>query len=105
VATPPVGRARTPIARGQLLAAAVRELTTTTAVPVAQPADADVDTCILWEVPSADAAVRGSGVYAWLAGEGGVVRGLRRHLLQDAGTDPASVAFMGYWRDRHAETN
>jgi NADPH-dependent ferric siderophore reductase len=26
------------------------------------------------------------------------VKGLRRHLVQEAGLDRGSVAFMGYWR-------
>jgi NADPH-dependent ferric siderophore reductase len=42
---------------------------------------------------------RSSGLYAWLAGEAGVVKRLRRHLVQDCGIDRASVAFMGYWRE------
>jgi NADPH-dependent ferric siderophore reductase len=62
--------------------------------------DVDVDAGILWEVPSEDPApLRYSGVYAWLAGEAGVVKGLRRHLVQERGVDRRSVAFMGYWRD------
>jgi NADPH-dependent ferric siderophore reductase len=39
-----------------------------------------------------------SGPYAWLAGEAGTVKGLRRHLVQETGLDRGSVAFMGYWR-------
>jgi NADPH-dependent ferric siderophore reductase len=62
--------------------------------------DVDVDTGILWEVPQEDAVqLRSSGVYAWLAGEAGVVKGLRRHLVQERGVDRRSVAFMGYWRE------
>ena len=45
---------------------------------------------------------RSSGPYAWLAGEAGVVKGLRRHLVQEAGLDRTSVAFMGYWRQGRA---
>ena len=59
-----------------------------------------MDAGILWEVPAADGLPRrSSGVYAWLAGEAGVVKGLRRHLVQERGVDRRSVAFMGYWRD------
>jgi NADPH-dependent ferric siderophore reductase len=43
------------------------------------------------------------GLYAWLAGEAGVVRALRRHLVTDRGLDRGSVTFMGYWRRGHAE--
>jgi NADPH-dependent ferric siderophore reductase len=48
----------------------------------------------LWEVPE---QAPGSSLYAWLAGEAGVVTGLRRELVR-LGLDPRSVAFMGYWR-------
>ena len=27
-----------------------------------------------------------------------MVKGLRRHLVQEAGLDRTAVAFMGYWR-------
>jgi NADPH-dependent ferric siderophore reductase len=61
------------------------------------PADAeDVDPDdLVWEVPDGTAT---AGCYVWLAGEAGVVTGLRRHLLREAGFDRRSVAFMGYWR-------
>ncbi|MBW4718256.1 siderophore-interacting protein [Saccharothrix obliqua] len=36
--------------------------------------------------------------YAWLAGEAGVVRGLRRHLVDDRGVDKRRIDFTGYWR-------
>ncbi|WP_405012644.1 siderophore-interacting protein [Kitasatospora sp. NBC_01539] len=36
--------------------------------------------------------------YAWLAGEAGAVRALRRHLVGERGTDRRSVCFSGYWR-------
>jgi NADPH-dependent ferric siderophore reductase len=69
-------------------------------VPGTAPDDVDVDAGILWEVPQDEAASRrSSGVYAWLAGEAGVVKGLRRHLVHERGVDRHSVAFMGYWRD------
>jgi NADPH-dependent ferric siderophore reductase len=38
------------------------------------------------------------GVYAWIAGESGVVTTLRRHLVRELGMDRRQVAFMGYWR-------
>ncbi|RZU30560.1 siderophore-interacting protein [Blastococcus saxobsidens] len=67
--------------------------------PAADLADVDVDSEILWEVPDGATVPGSSGVYAWLAGEAGVVKGLRRHLVQDVGVDRRSVAFMGYWRE------
>ena len=59
--------------------------------------DVDVDAGILWEVPTERSRAT-SGPYAWLAGEAGTVKGLRRHLVQEVGLDRGSVAFMGYWR-------
>ena len=49
------------------------------------------------------AAVRASelpeGVpYAWIAGESGMVKTLRRHLVGERGFDRESVEFSGYWR-------
>jgi NADPH-dependent ferric siderophore reductase len=61
--------------------------------PLAEPDDE-----LLWEVPEA-----GAEAYAWLAGEAGVIRTLRRHLVGDLGGDRKAVAFMGYWRLGHAE--
>ncbi|MFI0259277.1 siderophore-interacting protein [Streptomyces sp. NPDC017056] len=37
-------------------------------------------------------------VFAWLAGEAGAVRALRRHLVGDRGLDKRDVEFTGYWR-------
>ncbi|MGR6966475.1 siderophore-interacting protein [Geodermatophilus sp. URMC 61] len=61
--------------------------------PAAPPEDVGDE--LLWEVPDTDAA---SGCYAWLAGEAGVVKTLRRRLVGDLGVPRGSVAFMGYWR-------
>lgn len=61
------------------------------------PVDADG---FLWDVP--EEPVRGE-FYAWLAGESGVVTGLRRALVREYGVDRRSVAFMGYWRAGKAE--
>ncbi|SEL98745.1 siderophore-interacting protein [Streptacidiphilus jiangxiensis] len=36
--------------------------------------------------------------YAWLAGEAGCVRDLRRHLLRERGFERSQVTFTGYWR-------
>ncbi|MBG0833164.1 siderophore-interacting protein [Planomonospora sp. ID67723] len=64
--------------------------------------DVDVDAEILWEVPE-PVSHGGDGFYAWLAGEAGVVKALRRLLVQEAGIDRSSVAFMGYWRQGRSE--
>lgn len=67
-------------------------------------ADVDIDHDILWEVPDVPAAPpEVPGLYAWLAGEAGVVRELRRLLVQGRGVDRRLVAFMGYWRLGRAE--
>ena len=94
-----------PAPRGVLLTEAVvravRDLPRQgNSAPAAALDDVDVDTGLLWEVPAASPTT--SGPYAWLAGEAGTVKGLRRHLVQEAGLDRGSVAFMGYWR--HGKT-
>ena len=75
-------------------------------LPLVEPEDVDPD---LWETPayssSGDeiesgpaAAEEHAGLYAWIAGESGVVTMLRRHLVRELGMDRRQVAFMGYWR-------
>lgn len=39
-------------------------------------------------------------VFAWLAGEAGTVRALRRHLVDERGIDKRQIDFTGYWRRR-----
>jgi len=66
----------------------------------------DIDTDILWEVPrtaKGGAALKKAPLYAWLAGEAGAIKALRRHLVTDRGVDRRAVAFMGYWRLGKAE--
>ncbi|HEY8339909.1 MAG TPA: siderophore-interacting protein [Egibacteraceae bacterium] len=41
--------------------------------------------------------------YAWLAGEAGLVRDLRRHLLGERGVDKDAVCFLAYWRHRDTD--
>ncbi|MEV0157420.1 siderophore-interacting protein [Micromonospora sp. NPDC050686] len=77
-------------AAGELLDGATRVPT-----PPAADIDVDVDVDVLWEVP---AEVAPTPLYAWLAGEAGVIRALRRHLVGERGLDRRAVAFMGYWR-------
>ncbi|GAA2721425.1 siderophore-interacting protein [Cellulomonas aerilata] len=71
-----------------------------------EDADVDVDTRMLWEVPVDDAGAPLAAcqdLYAWLAGEAGVIKTLRRHLVADRGVSRRAVAFMGYWRRGRAE--
>ena len=116
-----LGRSRP---HGQLLQEAVRK-----AVPMPgwvgitaddggagpEPDDVNVDEDILWETPARleSAAVSSSRnphlpagalpFYAWMAGEAGVIKDLRRYLVRDVGIDRKQVAFMGYWRQGKAE--
>ncbi|MFE3737365.1 siderophore-interacting protein [Streptomyces sp. NPDC059134] len=73
-----------------------------------QPLPTAADARITWLVrdegaPSALEAVRafeprGSAPYAWIAGESGTVKALRRHLVHERGVDRRRVTFVGYWR-------
>jgi NADPH-dependent ferric siderophore reductase len=36
-------------------------------------------------------------VFAWVAGESGMVKAVRRHLVRDRGVDRRRVEFCGYW--------
>jgi NADPH-dependent ferric siderophore reductase len=94
-------------AHGALLHSAVLDHLGAGAAPAAEPDDIDPD---LWETPtdssSGEAVEDGAalvghdldGLYAWIAGESGMVTGLRRVLVKDLGVDRRQVAFMGYWR-------
>ncbi|WP_169801959.1 siderophore-interacting protein, partial [Streptomyces phaeochromogenes] len=44
------------------------------------------------QLPSAQAP------YAWIAGESGCVKALRRHLVREREIDRRRVTFVGYWR-------
>lgn len=68
--------------------------------------EVDIDSGILWEVPrtaKGGAALKSAPLYAWIAGEAGAVKSLRRHLVKDVGVDRRAVSFMGYWRLGRAE--
>jgi NADPH-dependent ferric siderophore reductase len=91
---------------GSLLHPAVLAHLGAGAAPLVEPDEVDPD---LWETPvySSSGEDVGSTVsvghdlddlYAWIAGESGVVTALRRALVKDLGVDRRQVAFMGYWR-------
>ncbi|AQP48227.1 hypothetical protein BW730_12645 [Tessaracoccus aquimaris] len=61
----------------------------------------DPDDAPLWDVPEGSSL--DADCYAWIAGEAGMVKALRRFLVTDAGLDRRQVAFMGYWRTGRAE--
>lgn len=89
----------------QAWASAVAPVTGSTTVagaghPAVELADVDVDQQVLWDVPREDDDLP---VYAWIAGEAGCVKELRRHLVRGVGLERKQVAFMGYWRHGKAE--
>ncbi|MFJ2114074.1 siderophore-interacting protein [Streptomyces sp. NPDC087850] len=73
-----------------------------------QPLRTAADARITWLVreegaPPALEAVRaaeprGTRPYAWIAGESGTVKELRRHLVRERRIDRRRVTFVGYWR-------
>ncbi|MEU9980161.1 siderophore-interacting protein [Streptomyces sp. NPDC050856] len=75
----------------------------------ATEADADVTWLVREEgAPRAVDAVRaaeltGEAPYAWIAGESGSVRELRRHLVNERRIDRRRVTFVGYWRKGMSE--
>jgi NADPH-dependent ferric siderophore reductase len=86
-------------ALGPAVHAALCELGIAAPTSGTEPEDVDLAGGLLWEVP--DAGV--DGCYAWLAGEAGMVKALRRRLVRDLGVPRSRVAFMGYWRRGAAE--
>ncbi|MQA10130.1 MAG: siderophore-interacting protein [Pseudonocardiaceae bacterium] len=40
----------------------------------------------------------GGAPYLWLSGEAGMVKALRRHLVNERGIDKKLISFTGYWR-------
>ncbi|MGH3872953.1 MAG: siderophore-interacting protein [Pseudonocardiaceae bacterium] len=87
---------------GSLLEPTVAQVLAELGTPAAGTdlAEMDVDTSILWDVP--DVSTGQGEFYAWLAGEAGVIKRLRRLMVNDHGVPRTSVAFMGYWRQGHS---
>ncbi|MQY02618.1 siderophore-interacting protein [Actinomadura macrotermitis] len=68
----------------------------------------EADAEITWVVPGGTVpAVRAAALppidYAWIAGESGGVKALRRHLVNERGLDRRAVKFTGYWRRGSSE--
>ncbi|MFE9684101.1 siderophore-interacting protein [Streptomyces sp. NPDC006285] len=68
-------------------------------------ADADITWLVRDEgAPTAVEAIRAARLpeaqapYAWIAGESGCVKELRRHLVREREFDRGRVTFVGYWR-------
>ena len=99
------------LAHGTLLIPAVRAAAARMLPGQAPAADIeleDVDEDMLWEVPvdeNGHPLREMAAMYAWLAGESGVIKTLRRHLVTECGVDRKAVAFMGYWRQGKSEIN
>ncbi|MFJ2958786.1 siderophore-interacting protein [Streptomyces sp. NPDC087270] len=81
-------------------------------VPLPTEADAEITwlvrgghdrTAPLLDAVRAARVPEGTVRYAWLAGESGCVRALRRHLVAERGLDRKSVSFTGYWRQGRTE--
>ncbi|MEH0660609.1 siderophore-interacting protein [Streptomyces stelliscabiei] len=73
---------------------------------LATEADAEITWLVRSEgAPAALDTVRaarfpaGQSTYAWIAGESGRVKELRRHLVRERGIDKRRVTFVGYWRE------
>ncbi len=63
----------------------------------------DVETDILWDTRADLSAVGRGELYAWVAGEAGMVRDIRRILNRTSGLARSHGAFMGYWRQGPAQ--
>ncbi|GAA3541139.1 siderophore-interacting protein [Amycolatopsis ultiminotia] len=49
------------------------------------------------------AELPGGAPYAWVSGEAGTVKQVRRHLVRERGFDKTSICFTGYWRQGMSE--
>ncbi|MCW1250484.1 siderophore-interacting protein [Acaricomes phytoseiuli] len=65
--------------------------------------EVDIDKEILWDTAEGQMGAAG-GRYAWIAGEAGMVKELRRYLVREVGMGRKDIAFMGYWRLGRAES-
>ena len=65
--------------------------------------DARMDAAAISASRNPDKPAGAMPFYAWIAGEAGVVKEMRRYLVRDVGIDRKQVAFMGYWRQGKAE--
>ncbi|WP_326760647.1 siderophore-interacting protein [Streptomyces phaeochromogenes] len=64
----------------------------TTPAEPAEPTPLALEAIRTAQLPSAQAP------YAWIAGESGCVKALRRHLVREREIDRRRVTFVGYWR-------
>jgi NADPH-dependent ferric siderophore reductase len=52
-----------------------------------------------------DAELPAGQVFAWVAGESGMIKDVRRHLVRDRGVDKRRVEFCGYWLHKVHDTD
>ncbi|MDM4763036.1 siderophore-interacting protein [Galbitalea sp. SE-J8] len=105
-ATRDAARGGTSVAQGTAVVGTMAD-TDATDREDAAAADEEITDEEIWETPThpaADGQLPAAspgipGLYAWIAGESGVVTAIRRHLVRDLGVDRGQVAFMGYWRE------
>ncbi|GGC80252.1 cobalamin ABC transporter ATP-binding protein [Tersicoccus solisilvae] len=84
--------------------------------PVLAETGLDAPETLLWETPQyssggelldearpAEPGMPDDQLYAWIAGESGMVKHLRRCLVSERGMSRHRVAFMGYWRQGAAQ--
>lgn len=89
---------------GQLLEMAVSESlnqlgAATHEAPAPTVETAEVDQPLLWDVPGSTHITAHPGeLYGWLAGEAGVIKRIRRMMVEERSVPRSAVAFMGYWR-------
>lgn len=50
-----------------------------------------------------DATLPEGAPYAWICGEAGLVKHVRRHLVRERGVDKRHITFTGYWRQGRSE--
>lgn len=93
------------VPHGELLETAVSESLSRLGAAAHTPEPAtvdnpDVDQTLLWDVPAGAAqhSTHAGELYGWLAGEAGVIKRLRRMMVEERAVPRSAVAFMGYWR-------
>ncbi|WP_197321410.1 siderophore-interacting protein [Saccharomonospora sp. NB11] len=64
-------------------------------------AGADVGEAVLSAVR--EATLPTGAPYAWISGEAGLVKHVRRHLVRERGVDKRHITFTGYWRRGRSE--
>lgn len=85
-------------AADDLVTAALAERADVTRVRHRAGDDALAGAVRAWADEHGEAAAADPGFGAWLAGESGVVTGIRRLLTREVGVAKDRISFLGYWR-------